>query len=265
MNIISGIDSMMNKAIKRAYSRMEKHSVARAALAGYFTLLKVNESIYYKLNQKKIKGSVIVLTFDDAVDKSNIKVAKFLKSEDIKATFFVPAGSVHPSVLKSLSMMGHELAGHGVYHSKNERAEEYITSAKKCMAILRKYDKNAMSWRFPWLSYTRQCVLNVMQAGFQIDSSVHCFYAQQKPADLAGMKEMRFLRLPTPHGMDLEAASYFRIEKFILKKSMESGIIVLPFHVYEQARYFDEFTLLIRKMKRMGVSFMTLREAQGMV
>jgi peptidoglycan/xylan/chitin deacetylase (PgdA/CDA1 family) len=255
----------MNQAMKKAYSRMERYKAARLALEMYFSCLKAKEFISYNFGKKEIKNSIIVITFDDAVDTSNIKIPRFLASERIKATFFVPPRLVRTRILAELSKMGHELAGHGFRHIKDERTEEYKESAKKCMSMLKKYDPDIVSWRFPWLSYSKKCVQNVRNAGFVVDSSVHCFYAQQRAGNLLTMKEIRFLRLPTPHGMDLESSSYRNIKEYILKKSRESGIIVLPFHVYEQAGHFGSFCALIKSLEANGAKFATLREACEMV
>lgn len=74
----------------------------------------------------------LVLTFDDGPGRDTLKIAEYLYSQGIKATFFVlaPAAKAQPRTMQKLKEMGHVVANHTVNHqamsrlSRNQRIYE---------------------------------------------------------------------------------------------------------------------------------------------
>jgi peptidoglycan/xylan/chitin deacetylase (PgdA/CDA1 family) len=253
---------MVKKALNRYYSRAENRFAGRMIRCIYFSLLKSKEFLGYK-TKRKLNMPVVVLTFDDIPDKNSMQIPRYLAKHKISATFFVPA-CTEDHLLKDIVALGHELGGHGWSHEKSERQDEY-KNAREIFARLRKFDKNAISWRFPWLSYTAKSIDNVKAAGFSIDSSVGTFFPQNCAAALGSMHEIKFLRLPTKYWMDLDGDQKL-IRRFILRKTAkEKGIIVLPFHIYEQEKNFDDFCIIIQELQNKGMKFYNLRDAHNLI
>ncbi|MBI4170698.1 MAG: polysaccharide deacetylase family protein [Candidatus Aenigmarchaeota archaeon] len=226
----------------------------------YFFFKRVVEYLGY-VSSGRAKRKIVVLTFDDYIDAKNIEIAEYLKSRHIPATFFLTLDQTKPEIIKQLVNMAHEIAGHSLSHSREEREGSY-QSAKECYKELSKYDGNVVSWRFPWTSRDEQSVENVKNAGFSIDSSVGTFYPVKKLLDLGTLYEIPWLRLPKQWQMDVNEEDYAIIKNYIIK-SVESknGIFVLGFHTYYQYKKFQEFKDLIEKLVEMEVEFITLREA----
>ena len=227
-------------------------------VSAYFKFKRVSEYFKY-LSSRKLRTSIFVLTFDDVVNDSNIEIAEYLYDQNISATFFVPAKLTEREILRGLVKMNHELGGHGYTHSNEEREEDYLI-AKQCMSILKKYDKNVISWRFPWLSYTKKSVKNVLEAGFRIDSSKGCFYPIQNFYKIDGLVELPFLRLPPKWQMDINV-EYNKIFDYVLRMSKLKGITVLPFHTKYQYSHYKEFRRLIEELIEKEIEFKNLREA----
>jgi peptidoglycan/xylan/chitin deacetylase (PgdA/CDA1 family) len=253
---------MMNKTIKRVYSKMEGNFSGKLARSAYFSASKASDYMGYKFSGK-LPDVTIVLTFDDIPTKASMKIPEFLSKNRISATFFVPA-CANDSILKRLVILGHELGGHGWSHEKGERKEEYM-NAPKIFARLRKFDRNVISWRFPWLSYTPGCLRNIRSAGFRLDSSSGSFFPQNRISRIGSMDEMKFLRLPTKYWMDLGGDPAIIGSYVASKASKGKGIIVLPFHIYEQAKNFDAFCSLIKELQSKGAKFSNLRDAYKII
>jgi len=226
----------------------------------YFFFKRFLESASYRLS-RPAKKKIVVLTFDDYVDENSIELAEYLKSRKISATFFLTLKQTKPGIIKNLVSLGHEVGGHSIDHSREERGQFYAT-ASQCMSELKKYDSRVVSWRFPWTSKDERSVNNVASAGFLIDSSVGAFYPAKKAGKLMSMVELPWLRLPRQWQMDVNEKDYKVIKDYIIRKvSSESGIFVIGFHTYYQYAHFVEFKDLIENLMKMPVEFLPLREA----
>ncbi len=226
----------------------------------YFLAKRMSEYLSYRFSPP-VKRKIIVLTFDDHVDEKSIELAKYLESIRISATFFLSLKQTKPAIIKNLVSLGHEIGGHSVSHSRDER-DEFYTTAAQCMSELGKYDSRVVSWRFPWTSKDKRSVNNVAAAGFLIDSSVGGFYPVKKLRKLGSLSELPWLRLPRQWQMDVNEKDYGIIKSYIIGKvSSECGIFVLGFHAYHQHANFGEFKGLIENLMKMPVEFLTLREA----
>ena len=88
-------------------------------------------------NLTKGEEKVAYLTFDDGPTSSvTPKILDILKSEDIKATFFVIGQYVekHPEIVKQAYEDGHYIANHGYSHKNSilyKNSESFINEVKK--------------------------------------------------------------------------------------------------------------------------------------
>jgi peptidoglycan/xylan/chitin deacetylase (PgdA/CDA1 family) len=245
------------KSAKSLYSNIEKTPLGHVIRRAYFSCAEIND---YFSTRGNFQRKIVVLTFDDTPSKESMKLPLFLAKKKIPAAFFIPASSNY-IFLSQIAKMGHELGGHGFEHKSQEKQGSYEITAKKSHEILKKYDKNVASWRFPFLSYDEKCVKNVRLAGFCIDSSAGSFYPQKKLERLGELEQVRFLRLPTRYWMDLGGEPQKTYEYILRKIRRSGGVFVLPFHIHEQASHFKEFQAFIEKLQSENVEFMQLRDA----
>lgn len=230
----------------------------------YFFARRFWEFLAYALS-RRTKRRIVVLTFDDDVTEETIAVAEHLNSWGIRATFFLTLNKTKPEIIKRIAAMTHELGGHSLGHSREERSSGYAT-ATACFAELKKYDSSVMSWRFPWTSKDTDCIRNVKNAGFVLDSSVGTFYPVKKLRRLGALHEIPWLRLPRAWQMDVNENDYSLVKSHIIRMvSSRAGVFVLGFHTYHQYRHFSEFKDLLEKLKNLGVEFLTLRDAYGVL
>lgn len=226
----------------------------------YQYFLKIKDYLCYKFSRKRNKLDII-LTFDDKVDETSIRIARFLYGENIKATFFIPPAKTEDRFIRKIASLGHEIGGHGYDHSKEEAKENYDRSAAKCYRYLKKFYPSLISWRFPGLRTTKKGFANVRRAGFKIDSSKGVYYPIQNPKKFRGMLEYPFLRLSPRSQMDAGIESYESLKRRILKTiSSQKGIVILPFHTNYQNEHFKEFKGLIKELKERKINFKQLRD-----
>lgn len=105
------------------------------------------------------KEKVAYLTFDDGPTTSvTPKILDILKSEDVKATFFVIGKSVeaHPEIVKRAYEEGHYIANHGYSHnnaSLYKSQESFINEVKRTDLAIGKAigieDYRSYVFRFP--------------------------------------------------------------------------------------------------------------------
>ena len=249
--------------LKRLYNLSPK-SFQQPIRTSYFYIQKLSDKVHYNIAASLCAFSLraIVLTFDDLVDSTNISIANWLSSKGIPATFFIP-GETRSSVIKDLVSFGHEVGGHGFYHSPKDRIDAYKTSAQRVFEKISRFER-PVSWRFPYVSYTPTEVMNVFRAGFRVDSSRCTFYPVFKFSKLGPLKELKWLRYPFGEGMDLEIDNrkYLLFRRWLINKlSSEVGIFVLPFHIYHQYKLFPYFKALINKISKIrNVRFLRIRD-----
>ena len=81
------------------------------------------------------------LTFDDGPGPRTAELSKYLKSEGIKATFFIQgsAAANYPQTLKQLFEDGHQLANHTYTHPRMTAAVDPIAEVRKTDELIKKY------------------------------------------------------------------------------------------------------------------------------
>lgn len=115
--------------------------------------------LYNINNLTKGKEKVAYLTFDDGPTTSvTPKILEILKSENIKATFFVLGKSVdaHPEIVKQAYEEGHYIANHGYSHNNKvlyKSSESFINEVKQTDLAIGKAigveDYTSQVFRFP--------------------------------------------------------------------------------------------------------------------
>ncbi len=234
--------------------------VSPVFIRAYFFFKRLSGYPAYKFS-RQTKRKIVVLTFDDYVDSKSIELAEYLKSKNIPATFFLTINQTEPEIIKQLVGMAHEIGGHSISHSREEREKNY-QSALQCYKELSMYDGNVKSWRFPWTSKDKQSIENVKNAGFVLDSSIGTFYPVKKLMHFGALYEIPWLRLPRQWQMDVNEDDYSVIKNYIIKSvASKNGIFVLGLHAYHQYKNFAKFKDLIENLAKLKVEFMTLREA----
>ncbi len=225
----------------------------------YHYYLKARDYLRYIFSEKN-ESLIIVLTFDDPPDNTSARIPKFLNSEEIGATFFIPPANTEDKLIGETVSLGHEIGGHGWNHGHEEVEKNHVNSAPRCFNYLEDFYPELVSWRFPGLTVkSEKAYENVKNAGFEIDSTRATYYPISKPREYESLEEYPFLRLPPTGQMDIDTKSYTSMSRFIQERSSAwEGIMVLPFHTWYQNKNFDEFKKLIRQLKEKGIEFKRL-------
>ncbi|GAC1413633.1 MAG: hypothetical protein NVSMB66_5910 [Candidatus Doudnabacteria bacterium] len=95
-------------------------------LAAYFSYQP--SSVFYGnvFTSSKTNSKVIALTFDDGPnDEATLQTLNILKSENVKATFFVVGDNVsyYPAIAKKIVTDGHEIENHSTHHTHSLQFE----------------------------------------------------------------------------------------------------------------------------------------------
>ena len=107
-----------------------------------FTLPVTAASSTY-VTQGNKSAKTVALTFDDGSDgKNSAKILQILKSNNIKATFFITgkAAENHPQSIKAIVMAGHDIGNHSYSHPDFTKisAPQIKTELDKTEAIIKK-------------------------------------------------------------------------------------------------------------------------------
>ena len=133
----------LNKTIAELQSKNQLTSEKLEQLYKKFEELKVEESIYkdpaldYPKNAK-----FVALTFDDGPGAYTEELLDYLKSENIKASFFVVGKQVEksPDIIKRIYNEGHDIGNHSYSHknlTKLSQAQQ-ILEIQKCSDLIKK-------------------------------------------------------------------------------------------------------------------------------
>ncbi|MFA5145945.1 MAG: polysaccharide deacetylase family protein [Candidatus Omnitrophota bacterium] len=98
----------------------------------------------------KVKDKRIALTFDDGPHVDHTEdILKILKSENVKATFFVIGKEAerHPALVRHMAEDQHEVANHSYWHSRKGGVEEIKETEKSIEGIV---GSSPRLFRPPW-------------------------------------------------------------------------------------------------------------------
>lgn len=225
----------------------------------YRYFLQISDYLCYKISSKRDQN-IVVLTFDDKIDKESIRIPRYLNNKNIKATFFIPPARTEDNLIKEIVSLGHEIGGHGYHHSQREARKNYAKSAFACYNHLKKFYPPLVSWRFPGLRGTKEGFKNVKNAGFKVDSSKSMFYPFQTPKKFRNMLECPFLRISLQSQMDTAVKKYEDLKRRIFNViSSRKGVFILPFHTSYQNKHFQKFKGLIKELNKRKIIFKQLR------
>jgi len=128
------------------------------------------------------------------------RVLRFLESQDIPATFFVPGFTAdrYPDIVREIARRGHELANHGYYH---ENPTEFIGDPEKERSILRRANETLeilngirpVGYRSPGWDLNPYTPELLLKEGMLYDSSL---MDQERPYILARDGQAKLIELP---------------------------------------------------------------------
>jgi len=106
-----------------------------------------------------------------------LKLVGLFEKHDVKATFFVTGemAQKHPSAVRTIIGMGHEVSCHGLYHGRNEcllSGEEQKAQIEKAIRILKDITgQTPLGFRAPCLRANKTTLKVLSEIGFLYDSS----------------------------------------------------------------------------------------------
>ena len=179
-----------------------------------------------------------------------------LRQRKIKATFFVLGwlAEKRPEIVKKILANGHELGSHGYNHQGLDTMtqEEVYQDVKKSLQVLGDLSGNypIQGYRAPSFSVTKKTwfVFDIFKRlGLKYDSSVYPVYHPDYGVPDFGQKAKRVdgvLEIPLNYvsigkiKLPISGGGYFRLLpyalfKFLLKKALKGGNVVLYFHPWE--------------------------------
>lgn len=129
------------------------------SFANYVYTTNVSNDYINKINNlTKGKEKIAYLTFDDGPSLVTPKILDILKSENVKASFFVIGKSVeaHPEILKRTYEEGHYIANHTYSHNNSilyKSSKSFTNEIKKTDLAIGKAigveDYSSLIFRFP--------------------------------------------------------------------------------------------------------------------
>lgn len=130
-----------------------------SSFANYIYTTNVSNDYINKINNlTKGKEKIAYLTFDDGPSLVTPKILDILKSENVKASFFVIGKSVeaHPEIVKRAYEEGHYIANHTYSHNNSilyKSSESFTNEIKKTDLAIGKAigveDYSSLIFRFP--------------------------------------------------------------------------------------------------------------------
>jgi len=133
------------------------------------------------ITNKIRNDAFLILSFDDA-SPENIKLAKFLKQEGLKATFFIPTGLTGENFdeIKALHELGFDIGGHSVTHPSDLKQlpiEEALTEIQLCKNQIEKLTKKpCISFAYPRGRFNEQTIMLVKKAGYKEARTTHVLH-----------------------------------------------------------------------------------------
>lgn len=191
------------------------------------------------------RGEEISLARGVKISKTGtLRLLKLLKSENVKATFFVTGNFAQaaPEVVKKMIQDGHEVAAHGVDHFAPQPSDP--KNAKKILKKITKTD--ILGWRQPRMQKIDYHELS--RLGYRYDSSTNPAFIPGRynnlklPRTPFQVKNTKILEIPT------SVATIFRVPlfwlalhlfplplyKILAKMSLKkTGLFVTYFHPWE--------------------------------
>ncbi len=153
--ISEAFDYNVSYSIKGPIARVSD-STAKLTLDQLYVTNKTEIEIYRKAHTppppsaNPIPAKRAFLTFDDGPNKHTTGILDFLKTNNLKATFFVlkPNAENNPKLIKRMFNEGHTIACHGVTHDKNKfysSPSAAVNEMKACFDSVKKITGNAPS------------------------------------------------------------------------------------------------------------------------
>lgn len=117
--------------------------------------------------------SIIYLTFDDGPSRLTVPIATYLKSQGIRATFFVLGCNVkgHEKAVTSLVAMGHRVASHTFSHNLHKLKASFArhtTEIGRTASLIDRLGGDGRMVRIPYGASSRKLVSQVAAEGAQI-------------------------------------------------------------------------------------------------
>ncbi|KAB0666697.1 polysaccharide deacetylase family protein [Oryzomonas japonica] len=117
--------------------------------------------------------SIIYLTFDDGPSRLTVPIATYLKSQGIRATFFVLGCNVkgHEKAVTSLVAMGHRVASHTFSHNLHKLKASFARNTNeigRTASLIDRLGGDGRMVRIPYGASGRKLVSQVAAEGAQI-------------------------------------------------------------------------------------------------
>lgn len=137
-----------------------------------------------------------MLTSTRGMEEGLPKLLDLLKKEGIKATFFVTGvmAEQYPDLIRRIPKEGHELGCHGYNHARFDRMkkEDARVALNHAGSVLRKFEKQVVSFRAPNLQFPKSYLELLEEEGFLYDSSI----AAYKPPFFRSGGKSKIIRVP---------------------------------------------------------------------
>jgi peptidoglycan/xylan/chitin deacetylase (PgdA/CDA1 family) len=227
------------------------------------------------------------------------RILDFLKSRDIKATWFIPGFTIEswPRECEAVVAGGHEIAHHSWAHvppASQSRAEEETDLMRANDAIVRLTGRKARGYRSPSWDLSEHTIDLLLEHGFAYDSSL--MGADYRPyrarrGDVAKLGDpfkfgdptkliempiswslddyphFEFVRTPQTVLASMQPARAMMqswLDEFLyMKKTTEWGVLTYTMHPYVIGRGYRMLALeeMVERLAMEGAVFMTMEEA----
>ena len=110
----------------------------------------------------------LTLTFDDGPGPRTVELSKYLKSEGIRATFFIQgsAAAAYPDALKQLHKDGHILANHTYTHPRMTATSDPVAEVVRTDRLIKDYIKDdVFLFRAPYGDWNKKVSTILNSAG----------------------------------------------------------------------------------------------------
>lgn len=201
------------------------------------------------------------------------KLLDLFKKEGIKATFFATGvmAEQYPELINRIQEEGHELGCHGYTHARFDlmKKEEAKIALKQAGSVLRRFEKQMVSFRAPNLQFPKSYLELLEEEGFLYDSSV----AAYKPEFFRSREKSKIIRVPATI-----TSSFLRLPPGfflpLIRRKKAPVIFVHPWEFVDMSelpirldckfntgeKALKNLEILIRTLKTENYHFLTLKE-----
>ena len=193
-------------------------------------------------------------SFESRVEKNTKTILSLLAEKKIKATFFVLGwvAERHPSLVRSIAALGHEVASHGYAHEliTSQTPTQFRNDIRKSKAILEDLvGKKVFGYRAPSFSITRDSTWALpilVEEGYLYDSSI--FPVLHDRYGMPGAK-------PFVHNLSTGSGNIWEVPPSTV--SFMGGRLPIAGGGYFRLIPFPIFLYFLRKVEREGLSLVT--------